>query len=85
MQTFTHIIEDPLGLHARPAALLVKATAVFQSVVTVTTSNGSADAKRLMALMRLGAKKGTALTVTVEGSDELSAAEALKTFLKENL
>ena len=85
MQTFTHIIEDPLGLHARPAAMLVKTISGYQSTVPVKTPNGSTDARRLMALMRLGAKQGAALIFTVEGSDEASAAESLKTFLKENL
>ena len=85
MQIFTHILQDPLGLHARPAAMLVKAVSNFQSTVTVTTAAGTADAKRLMALMRLGARQGTVLTVSVEGSDEAAAADSLKAFLKENL
>ena len=85
MQTFTHIIEDPLGLHARPAAMLVKAVSNYRSAITVTTTAGTADARRLMALMRLGAKKGTVLTITVEGSDEQTTAADLKAFLKDNL
>lgn len=85
MQTFTHVIMDPLGLHARPAALLVKEASVYQSAVTVATSAAIADAKRIMALMRLGAKQGTELTVTIEGDDEAAAAAGLKAFLQENL
>lgn len=85
MKTFTHIIKDPLGLHARPAALLVKEVSAYQSTVTITTVAGSADAKRLMALMRLGAKQDALLTVTVEGVDEIAAAEHLKGFLKQTL
>lgn len=85
MQTFTHIITDPSGLHARPAGLLVKVVSSYHSAVTVTTATGSADAKRILALMRLAAKEGSVLTVTVEGEDEITAAEEIKTFLKENL
>lgn len=85
MQTFTHVIMDPLGLHARPAALLVKEASAYHSSITVTTPIGSADAKRIMALMRLGAKQGTELTFTVDGDDETKAATSLKSFLKENL
>lgn len=85
MQTFTHVIADPLGLHARPAGMLVKAASAYQSSVTVTAPAGQADAKRIMALMRLAAKQGTELTVTVEGDDEIEAAEGLKAFLQENL
>lgn len=85
MKEFTHVIFDPLGLHARPAGMLVKAAAGFSSAVTVTAPTGKADAKRLMAVMRLAAKQGMELTITVEGSDEDTAAASLQEFLKQNL
>lgn len=85
MTTFTHVINDPLGLHARPAGMLVKAAAAYQSAITVTTATGKADAKRIMAIMRLAAKQGHELTVTCEGADEEQAAAGLKAFLAENL
>ena len=85
MKEFTHVIADPLGLHARPAGLLVKAAAAYQSTVTVTAPPGKADAKRIMAVMRLAAKQGMELTVTCEGPDEEAAAAGLQAFLKENL
>ena len=75
MKEFTHVIADPLGLHARPAGMLVKAAAGYASSVTVTAPTGKADAKRLMAVMRLAAKQGMELTVTCEGADEEAAAE----------
>lgn len=85
MKEFTHVISDPLGLHARPAGMLVKAAAGFASTVTVTAPTGKADAKRLMAVMRLAAKQGMELTITVEGADEDTAAASLQEFLKQNL
>ena len=85
MKEFTHVIADPLGLHARPAGLLVKAAAPYQSPVTVTAPTGKADAKRIMAVMRLAAKQGMELTVTCEGPDEEAASAGLQAFLKENL
>ena len=85
MKEFTHVISDPLGLHARPAGMLVKAAAGFASTVTVTAPTGKADAKRLMAVMRLAAKQGMELTITVEGPDEEAAAVSLQEFLKQNL
>lgn len=85
MKEFTHVIADPLGLHARPAGLLVKAAAAYQSTITVTAPTGKADAKRIMAVMRLAAKQGMELTVTCEGPDEEAAAAGLQAFLKENL
>ena len=79
------MIQDPLGLHARPAGMLVKACAGYASSVTVTAPTGKADAKRLMAVMRLAAKQGMELTVTVDGADEDKAASELQAFLQENL
>ena len=85
MKEFTHVINDPLGLHARPAGMLVKACAGYASSVTITAPTGKADAKRLMAVMRLAAKQGMELTVTVDGADEEKAAAELQAFLAANL
>ncbi len=85
MKEFKHVINDPLGLHARPAGMLVKAVAGYASTVTITAPTGKADAKRLMAVMRLAAKQGMELTVTVDGADEEKAAAELQSFLAANL
>ena len=85
MKEIKHVINDPLGMHARPAGMLVKAVAPFASKITVTAPTGSADAKRLMALMRLAAKQGMELTITIEGDDEEKAAAELQAFLTANL
>ena len=85
MKEIKHVINDPLGMHARPAGMLVKAVAPFASKITVTAPTGSADAKRLMALMRLAAKQGMELTITVDGPDEEKAAAELQAFLTANL
>ena len=85
MKEFKHVINDPMGLHARPAGMLVKACAGFASTVTVTAPTGKADAKRLMGVMRLAAKQGMELTITVEGADEDAAAAQQQAFLAENL
>ena len=85
MKEFKHVINDPLGLHARPAGMLVKAVAKFASKVTVTAPTGTADCKRLMAVMRLAAKQGMELTFQVEGADEETVAAELQAFLAANL
>ena len=85
MKEIKYVITDPLGMHARPAGMLVKAVAPYASKITVTAPTGSADAKRLMALMRLAAKQGMELTVTIEGADEEKAAVELQAFFEANL
>ena len=85
MKEFKHVIADPLGMHARPAGMLVKAVAGYTSKITLTGPTGTADARRLLALMKLAAKQGMELTVTVDGSDEEKAATELQAFLADNL
>ena len=85
MKEFKHIINDPMGLHARPAGMLVKACAGYASKITLTAPTGTADAKRLMGIMRLAAKQGMELTITVDGADEETAAAELQAFLAANL
>ena len=85
MKEFKHVIQDPMGLHARPAGMLVKACAGYASTVTIVAPTGKADAKRLMGIMRLAAKQGMELTITVEGADEEKVAAELQAFLAANL
>ena len=85
MKEFKHVIQDPMGLHARPAGMLVKACAGYASKITLTAPTGTADAKRLMGIMRLAAKQGMELTITIEGADEEKAAAELQAFLEANL
>ncbi|MDL2301189.1 HPr family phosphocarrier protein [Lachnospiraceae bacterium OttesenSCG-928-D06] len=85
MKTFNYCIKDEVGLHARPAGLLVKAVGTCASTITLSCNGKSADAKRLLAIMGLGAKCGDEVTVTVEGADEEAACEKIETFMKENL
>lgn len=85
MKSFEYVITDEVGIHARPAGLLSKKVKEFNSVVTITKGDKSADAKKLMALMGLGVKKGETITVSVEGEDEETAVVEMEKFFKENL
>ncbi len=86
MQTFTYTITDPVGIHARPAGLLVKEIKSHAgSTVTITKGEKSVNALKLMALMQMGIKQGDTITVQVEGGDEAAVAAAIEGFLKANL
>lgn len=85
MKTFSYTIKDPVGIHARPAGMLAKKAKEFQSEITLQKGEKSANATRLMAVMGLCVKCGDTVTLTVEGSDEEIAAEALERFLRETL
>jgi len=85
MKEFSHTINDPNGIHARPAGLFVQEMQKFKSMVTLRRDEQSADGKKLFALMKLRAKCGQTLWVIVEGEDEDAAIEAARKFLTENL
>lgn len=85
MKEFSYEITDPLGVHARPAGLLVKQAAGFNSRITISKDGKEVDAKKILGVMSLGAKKDHVITVKADGEDEDAAIEALSTFLKENL
>ncbi|MBR7184448.1 MAG: HPr family phosphocarrier protein [Clostridia bacterium] len=78
MQEFIHTIKDEHGVHARPAGLIAAAARAFSSAVTVACGEKTADGKRLLALMSLGARQGDVLRFRIEGSDEDAAADALR-------
>jgi len=85
MKTFDYTITDEVGVHARPAGLLVKKVKEFESKVVIRKGEKTAEAQKLMAVMALGIKKGETITVSVEGSDEEFACEHVKVFFEENL
>ena len=86
MKSFEYTITDPVGIHARPAGLLVKEIkSLVGTTVTIVKGEKSVNALKLMALMQMGIKKGDTITVQVEGENEESAAAAIEAFLKANL
>lgn len=85
MKSFTYTITDEVGIHARPAGLLVKKAKEFDSTITIEKGGKSVNASKLMVLMGLGVKCGETVTVTAEGSDEEKAAAELEEFFKSNL
>lgn len=84
MKEFNYVLKDDNGIHARPAGILVKEVAKFKSEVKVTLREKVADARRIFALMGLGAKKGDELLISVSGEDEDEVTEKLKEFFSEN-
>ncbi|MCR5763793.1 MAG: HPr family phosphocarrier protein [Treponema sp.] len=84
MKTFEYTLKAADGIHARPAGVLVKEAAKFKSDITVACKGKEASAKKLFALMKLGAKQNDVITVTVSGEDEDEAFNAVSAFIGEN-
>lgn len=85
MKSFEYVIKDEVGIHARPAGLLVKEVKKYESAVTLSKDGKSAAATKLMAVMGLGVKCAQTVCVTVEGADEEAAYEGIKAFFEANL
>ncbi len=88
MAKFSYVITDEVGLHARPAGLLVKKAKTVGAAgakITLNCNGKSADASKLMAVMGMGVKKGMEVEVTVEGDNADAIAAEMETFFKENL
>lgn len=85
MKQFTYVITDEIGIHARPAGMLVKEAKEFTSKITLEANGKSADATKLMAVMSLGVKNGAEVVIKAEGDDEDAAIAKIESFMKENL
>lgn len=85
MKSFQYTINDPLGIHARPAGQLVNEAKKFSSAIAIDSGTKQANAARLMAVMSLGIKCGQEVTVTAEGDDEDTAIDAMQKYFEANL
>lgn len=86
MKEFNFVVQDEMGIHARPAGMLVKEAGKCASDIKLAKVGGGApvNMKSIMAVMGLGVKKGQEVVVTVEGADEEEAVEKIEKFMKDN-
>ncbi len=85
MKNFNYVIKDEVGIHARPAGILVKEAKKYQSKIVIVKNGKKAEATKLMALMGLGVKCGDEVMVEVSGEDEDTASREIKVFFENNL
>lgn len=85
MKSFEYVIKDELGIHARPAGMLVKEAKNYSSQITIDNGTKKAVATKLMAVMGMGVKCGQTVVVTVEGEDEDVALDGMRNFFESNL
>jgi len=74
-------IANRLGLHARAAAQLVQTANRFSSDVLVKKEDLEVNGKSIMGILMLAAPQGSGIEVTVNGSDEVEALEALEALI----
>lgn len=74
------IISD-IGLHARPATLLVQEASRYASDVELTYTNKKVNLKSIMGVMSLGISKDEQFTIQIDGNDEAAALEGIENLL----
>ena len=81
-------VRNPSGLHARPAAVFVRAACTFQSdikVANLTTGSAPVTAKSIIGVLGLGVQRGHTIRLDLTGVDEGTAAEALRGLVESGL
>lgn len=85
MKEVKYKIQDPAGIHTRPAGELIKVIKEFESSITITKDDKTVDAKRILGVMGLAVKQGQEIIIRAEGADEEQAIAVIEKYLQENL
>ena len=81
---FELVIENQIGLHARPAAKFVKTVEKFRAEITVTKDSDKVNGKSIIGLLTLAAGRGTKLVIEAEGDDATEAIDAIQSLVEGN-
>lgn len=75
-------VNNPTGLHARPATMLVKKASSFKSDLSIEFNGKRANVKSLIGVLSLGIVKGSTIKVIAHGEDEEVASEEIVKLIK---
>lgn len=71
------IVQNQVGLHARPATFFIQKANEFRSNIWVEKDERRVSAKSLLGVLSLGITRGTNIKIVADGTDESAAVEAL--------
>lgn len=80
----TIVVQNQVGLHARPATFFIQKANEFVSGVWLERDERRVNAKSLLGVLSLGITKGTEVLVMVDGTDEKEAMNALEDLVRSN-
>ena len=78
------VVNNQVGLHARPATFFIQKANEFKSSIWVEKDERRVNAKSLLGVLSLGIVKGTTITLLADGSDEKEAVAALSELVSGN-
>lgn len=79
-----YTIKNVQGLHARPASMLVQAAGQSKSIVMLVKEGKEFNAKSILGIMSIGAKKGEHVTIKIDGPDEVEADARIEALFSSN-
>jgi len=77
----TTLVKNQTGLHARPAAQLVKLCKTFESEITISSDDAVCNGKSMFSVLRGCLKQGTTVRILADGPDEEQALEQVITYI----
>lgn len=78
------MVQNQVGLHARPATFFIQKANEFKSSIWVEKEERRVNAKSLLGVLSLGIVKGTTITLIADGADEKEAVAALVDLVNDN-
>lgn len=78
------VLQNQVGLHARPATFFIQKANEFKSSIWVEKDERKVNAKSLLGVLSLGIARGTGITVIADGVDEKQAVDALVDLIDSN-
>lgn len=78
------VVQNQVGLHARPATFFIQKATEFKSTIWLTKDDRKVNAKSLLGVLYLGVARGDSVVVTAEGPDEQEAVDALDALIASN-
>jgi phosphocarrier protein len=84
MVSKTIIVDNQVGLHARPATFFIQKSNEFKSSIWIDKEGRKVNAKSLLGVLSLGITKGTQIEIIADGDDEEAAVDALHALIESN-
>lgn len=83
MQSEEAVVVNKLGIHARPAAQIVKKASLFDCHITLTVDGDTVNGKSIMGVMTLAACRGSIIEVNADGEDEADAVRTIAELIRD--
>ena len=78
------VVQNQVGLHARPATFFIQRANEFKAGIWIVNDERKVNAKSLLGVLSLGITRGTRITIVADGSDQEEAVDSLVELISSN-